>query len=55
MLALIVEPQAGIPVLMQPLSGQSSDALAFGHGVRAPMAQWHTTYGTPSLVADRAL
>jgi transposase len=52
---LIVEPQAGIPVLMTPLSGTSSDAPAFGHVVRAHMAQLHTTDGTTYLVADSAL
>jgi hypothetical protein len=35
MLELIVEHQAGIPVLMQPLSGNSSDAKAFGQVVSA--------------------
>jgi transposase len=55
MLALIVEPQAGIPVLMKPLSGNSREAPAFGQRVQAHIAQWHTTYGTTSLVADGAL
>jgi hypothetical protein len=40
---------------MKPLRGKSREAPAFGHGVRAPMAQWHTTDGPTSLVADRAL
>lgn len=55
MLELIVEHQAGLPILMQPLSGHSRDAQDFGEVVRAPMAQWHTTYGTTYLVADSAL
>jgi transposase len=55
MLELIVEHQAGIPVLMKPLSGNSSDAPEFGQVVRAHIAQLHTTYGTPYLVADSAL
>jgi transposase len=55
MLALIVEHQAGIPVLMKPLSGNSSDAPAFGQIVREHIAQLHTTYGTPYVVADSAL
>ena len=55
MLDLIVEHHAGIPVLMQPLSGNSSDAHAFGEIVRAHIDQRHTTYGRPSLVADSAL
>jgi transposase len=52
---LIVEHQAGIPVLMQPLRGNSSDAQEFGQGIRAPIEQLHTTYGATYLVADRAL
>jgi transposase len=55
MLALIVEQQAGIPVLMKPLSGNSSDAPAFGQVVQAHIAPLHTTYGTTYLVADSAL
>lgn len=39
MLELIVEHQAGIPVLMQPLSGNSSDAHAFGQVVKDHIAQ----------------
>jgi transposase len=55
MLELIVEHQAGMPVLMQPLSGHSSDGKEFGHIVREHMAQLHTTYGLTYLVADSAL
>lgn len=55
MWALRVEHQAGIPVLMQPLSGHSSAGKAFGHMVREPMARLQTTYGTTYLVADSAL
>jgi transposase len=55
MLALIVEPQAGIRVLMKPLSGNSRDAPAFGQVVRAPIEQLHTASGTTYLVADRAI
>lgn len=55
MLELIVEHQAGIPLLMTPLSGNSSDAQEFGHVVREHIAQLHATYGTPYLVADSAL
>jgi hypothetical protein len=35
MLDLIVEHQAGIPLLMQPLSGNTSDANDFGDVVTA--------------------
>jgi transposase len=52
---LIVEHQAGIPVLMQPLRGKSRDAKAFGQVVRDHITQRHPTYGTTYLVADSAL
>ena len=55
MLDLMVEHQAGIPLLMQPLSGNTSDATDFGDVVTAHIAQLHTTYGTSYLVADSAL
>jgi transposase len=55
MLDLLVEHQASIPVLMKPLSGNSSDAHAFGQIITDHMAQLQTTYGTTFLVADRAL
>jgi transposase len=55
MLELIVEHQAGIPVLMQPLRGHSRDGKEFGHVIKASIAQLHTTYGSTSLVADSAL
>jgi len=55
MLALIVEHQAGIPVLMKPLSGNTSDVQDFGQVVTEHIRQLHTTYGTTYLVADSAL
>src|SRR5919197_709363 len=55
MLDLIVEHQAGSPVLMQPLSGNSSDATDFGQIVREHITQLRATYGTTCLVADSAL
>jgi transposase len=55
MLELIVEHQAGIPVLMKPLSGNSSDAQEFGQVIRDHIAHLHTTYGSSYLVADSAL
>jgi transposase len=54
-LELIVEHQAGIPVLMKPLSGNSSDGPEFGHVVKEHITQLHTTYGATYLVADSAL
>ena len=55
MLDLIVEHQAGIPVLMKPLSGNSSDTTAFGHIISEHITQLQITYGTTYLVADSAL
>lgn len=55
MLELLVEPQAGIPVLMKPLSGNSSDAKSFAQTVSDHIEQLHSTYGTTYLVADSAL
>jgi transposase len=55
MLALMVEHQAGIPILMKPRSGNSRDAQDVGEAVRAPMHQWQTTDGMTYLVADSAL
>jgi len=55
MLDLIVEHQAGIPLLMPPLSGNTSDAIDFRYVVTEPITQLHTTYGTAYLVADSAL
>jgi transposase len=55
MLELVVEHQAGIPVLMQPLSGNSSDAQEFGQVIKEHIAQLQTTYGLTYLVADSAL
>jgi transposase len=39
MLELIIEHQAGIPVLMKPLSGNRSDPQAFGQVIHAPIDQ----------------
>jgi transposase len=55
MVELLVEHQAGIPILMPPLSGNRSDPQTFGHVIRAHLEPLHTTSGAPSLVADRAL
>ena len=55
MLELLVEHQAGLPLLMKPLSGHSRDAHDFGEAVRAPMQPLQTTYDMTYLVADSAL
>jgi transposase len=54
-LELIVEHQAGLPVLRQPLSGHPSAGKTFGHVVKASVTQVQTSYGTTSLVAASAL
>ena len=55
MLELMVEHQAGIPILMTPLSGHSRDPQTFGQVIRAHIEPLHTVYGATSLVADSAL
>ena len=55
MLAVVVEPQAGIPGLMPPLSGKSHDGKAFGQVLSDHMAQLHPPANPTSLVADSAL
>jgi transposase len=55
MVELVVEHQAGIPVLMKPLSGNSSDGKAFGQVASDHIAPLHTTDSPTSLVADSAL
>src|SRR4030095_10671138 len=55
MLELVVEHQAGIPVLMQPLSGNSHDGKAFGQVVSDHIAQLRTTCPSAYLVPDSAL
>ena len=49
MLELLVEHQAGIPILMQPRSGNSSDPQTFGQVIRAHIEHLHTTYGATYL------
>jgi transposase len=52
---LIVEHHAGIPVLMKPLSGHTSDASDFGQVVPQHIEPLQTAPGFASLVADGAL
>jgi transposase len=55
MVELMVEHQAGSPLLMTPRSGNSRDTPDFGEAVRLHGQPWQTTDGLTSLVADRAL
>jgi hypothetical protein len=55
MLDVIVEHQAGIPVLLRPLRGHPNDASDFGQVGTHHRAHLHTAHGLAYLVADRAL
>jgi transposase len=55
MLDLMVENQAGIPVLMKALSGNSSDATNFREVVTEHVKQLQEAHNIPYLVADSAL
>ena len=55
MLELICENQAGIPVWMEPLSGNSDDKTGFRATVKAHLAQLKTNYALEYVVADSAL
>jgi transposase len=54
-LDLMVEHPAGLPILLKPLSGHSSDAQDFGKIIKASVAPLQITYGTTFLVAASAL
>jgi hypothetical protein len=54
-LELVVEHQAGLPVLLKPLRGKRSESTACGQVVSDHLAQLHTTFHSTYLVADRAL
>ena len=52
---LIGECQAAMPLLMKPLSGQSSEVQTFGQIITEHIKPLHTPDGTTDLVADSAL
>jgi transposase len=54
-LELIVERQAGIPLLMAPLNGNSSDKVSFRDTIKAHLGQLKTEVGLEYLGADSAL
>jgi transposase len=54
MLELMVEHHAGIPLLMNPLSGNSRETPDFGEAVRLHVQPLQTTSGLAYLVADSA-
>jgi transposase len=55
MVELMVAPQAGIPRLMTPRSGNSRDPPTCGPVIRAHSEPWHTVYGATEVVAASAL
>lgn len=54
-LDLIVDHQAGIPLLMKPLSGNQQDTPEFGKVIAPHIDQLQATYGATYGVADCAL
>lgn len=54
-LQLIVDRQAGIPLLMKPLSGNSDDKTAFRQTLKDYLRQLQTTYPDSCWIADSAL
>jgi transposase len=55
MLELIVEHQAGLPLLMKPLSGNTNDSAEFGQVITEHVRQLCTAHRVTTLVADSAL
>lgn len=51
----MVENQAGIPLLIKPLSGNSSDATDFREIIAEQVKQRQEAHDIPYLVADSAL
>jgi len=51
---MIAENQAGIPMLMKPLSGNSSDKTDFGVTIEAHIRQIQNYPGVEYIVADRS-
>ena len=54
-LQLIVEHQAGLPLLLQPLDGNADDKTYFRQTLQAYLGQLRTTYELDTIVADSAL
>ena len=54
-LQLISEGQTGIPLLMEPLSGNNSDKSSFRHTVKNHIKQLQNDVGLKYIVADSAL
>lgn len=54
-LQLICEQQAGLPLLMEPLSGNNNDKVSFRQTIQAHIEQLQSTVSLEYLVADSAL
>jgi transposase len=54
-LQLLVERQAGIPLLMEPLHGNNSDKVSFRDAIKAHIGQLQTAVGVEYVGADSAL
>jgi transposase len=54
-LELIVESKAGLPLLMRPLSGNTSDKTAFNQFIKEYIGQFEPVQNVLYLVADSAL
>lgn len=54
-LQLIVDRQAGLPLLMQPLDGNAEDKTHFRQTLQAYLGQLRTAYELEYMVADSAL
>lgn len=54
-LNLVVEQRAGLPLLMEPLSGNACDKVSFGELIERHIDQLNTEHGVDYWVADSAL
>ncbi len=54
-LQLICERQAGIPIMMETLSGNNSDKTSFRDMINAHIEQMHNDFQVEYLIADSAL
>ncbi len=54
-LQLICERQAGIPLLMEPLSGNNSDTVSFRDTINAHIGQLRSDFKVEYVIADSAL
>ena len=53
-LQLIIEQQANLPILMEPLNGNSNDKTAFADTITKHVGQLTTAYGLSLMVSDSA-